>query len=212
MGKLFMIFGVIALFIGLAACGGGGQDPAVVGRWEMLMLNPDLRYVFNADGTGDRGIEGVYIETFIWSTAAGSLEIRRDGVMGAEANERWTYDIYGETLTLINQRDAGMIEVLEKYVEGGQNADVIGTWAPQLMPEWHYNFVADGTGDISISADVFDTFTWATHGDFLHINRDGAGPGETANERWIYSVDGDVLNIQSRTHIGLDLDMLRARP
>jgi len=109
MRKLLITIGVLALLIGglsLTACGGGEQDPAVVGTWEWDMM-PEWRYVFNEDGTGDRGVPGIETETFTWSTNGDRLDIRRDQAPSGEIrNERWTYRISGTSLALDSQQDS----------------------------------------------------------------------------------------------------------
>ena len=114
MKRLFMLIGVLALLVGglaLTACGGnsGEQDARLVGTWEWEFLD-EWRYVFNGDGTGDRGMPGIETETFSWSTDGDTLTIRRDSVPSGEIrNERWTYTISGTRLTIHSQDDASIL-------------------------------------------------------------------------------------------------------
>jgi len=118
MRKIIIAVSIIVLAVGalgLTACGGGDQDPAVVGTWEWDFF-PDHFYTFNADGSGSRGgVPGIADETFTWSTSGDRLNIRRDTVGSGEIrNERWTYSISGGSLTIESQQEAGLIFVLDR--------------------------------------------------------------------------------------------------
>jgi len=112
MKKFLTVFGIIALLVGvfsLTACGGGEQDSNLVGTWEWEFLD-EWTYIFNADGTGSRGIPGVDFESFSWSTAGDRLNINRDSAPSGEiSNERWTYTLSGNRLTLHSQQDSSML-------------------------------------------------------------------------------------------------------
>ena len=112
MRKFVSFFMVVVLLVGVVAltgCGGGrGGDENLVGTWTWDM-DSSFRYVFNADGTGTRGFTGA-IESFTWSTRSGDeLRINRNNAPAGEIrNERWTYTISGDTLTIDSRQVSGM--------------------------------------------------------------------------------------------------------
>jgi len=80
------------------------QAATLVGTWEWEYFY-DWRYVFNADGTGDRGIPGVETETFTWSVSGSRLYINRDFAPVDEIqNEIWTFLIDNNRLALLSQQ------------------------------------------------------------------------------------------------------------
>ena len=110
MKKFFIAICVVALLAGaltLTACG-GSQDEALVGVWEWDM-GPAFTYTFRADGTGSRGVPGIEYETFRWSTSGDRLNVNRDqSASGEIRNERWTYTISGNRLTIDSRQEAGL--------------------------------------------------------------------------------------------------------
>ena len=106
----------------LAACGNRNHleivepaeeiDMALVGlwRWDGMTI---WRYIFNEDGTGERGINGVQIEQFTWSTVSNiTLNINIVSELLFEEQlryERWAYRIRGNQLTLESLQDETMI-------------------------------------------------------------------------------------------------------
>jgi len=72
--------------------------------------NAAFQYVFNADGTGQRGGGGATVEQFNWSAEGDHLQIESpDGevLMFNVAQESWTYDILDGTLTLESRQGGG---------------------------------------------------------------------------------------------------------
>ena len=113
MKKLFVFAGVLALLTGvlvLTACGGGGRDEALLGNWSWE-LTGDTK-TFNDDGTGTRTFFGEP-DPFTWSTNGDRLNINRDSAARGETrNERWTYTISGNTLTIESrQEDLTMVYI-----------------------------------------------------------------------------------------------------
>jgi len=95
-----ILFAGVALFA-LSAC--GSRDDALVGTWEWDEASIFI-YTFNADGSGSRGVPGVEYETFSWSTSGDRLNINRDTRDEFIRNERWTYTISGNRLTIDNRQ------------------------------------------------------------------------------------------------------------
>jgi len=72
----------------------------LIGSW--YWLTHDYQYVFHTNGQGTRGFELVR-ESFEWRTESGGLLIISTPIV----NERWSYSIQGDTLTLTS-RDLGL--------------------------------------------------------------------------------------------------------
>jgi len=80
----------------------------------------------------------------------------------------------------------------------GNDEDLVGTWAWEDFADYTYVFNSDGTGTRGVTG-ARESFTWSTSSDQLRINREGDIPsGEIRNERWTYTIDGDVFSIVSR--------------
>jgi len=102
-----VFLGVIAAAaITFAMMAGGpaaASESALAGTWAWVD-GEDYLYVFNADGTGTRGLieANEYVETFTWSTPeAGYLVIDLAAPPPGSVNpERWSYTISGQTLTI----------------------------------------------------------------------------------------------------------------
>ena len=97
--SLVMLVAFAAMFTG---CGADLSDHDLVGTWEWVEA-PMYRVVFNGDGTGDRGVPGVELQTFTWSVSGSDrLNINLDENPGGDyiRNERWTWTIDGDTLTI----------------------------------------------------------------------------------------------------------------
>lgn len=101
MKKIAKIFSltVVALFavVILTACG-GDIDENLVGTWGWEDA-PIWAYTFNEDGTGFRGILGSEID-FTWNVNNGELRITCPERLFNVRNERWSYTISGNVLTL----------------------------------------------------------------------------------------------------------------
>lgn len=111
MKRIFVAALVAVMLAGaltLTGCG-GGQDAALVGTWGWD-VDASFEYVFNADGTGTRGVTGIFVEEFNWSTSGNELRVNLTGHVpaGYVRNERWTYTIAGNTLTIDSRQEAGM--------------------------------------------------------------------------------------------------------
>jgi len=90
------------------------------------------------------------------------------------------------------------------------DSELAGTWAWDHMHEWVYVFNADGTGTRGVEGEM-ESFTWTIAGtNELRLDR-GAGipAGEIRNERWTYSISGDVLTIDSLQEAGMSFSYIR---
>ncbi|MCL2837716.1 MAG: hypothetical protein FWE04_01425 [Oscillospiraceae bacterium] len=115
---------MVASFVVLVGCGGNGEEPnngngnevvnnqppannvasALVGTWVWEDAEA-YEYIFNADGTGTRGMPGM-MDTFTWSTpGSGRLNIDVDGV---PVTEEWNYSIGGVELTIDSRQVPGL--------------------------------------------------------------------------------------------------------
>jgi len=86
-----------------------GQS-ALVGTWNFVD-HPTWQYFFHANGEGTRGGGGSPIEEFNWSVQGDLLRIESlDGepLQFGVANERWTFAIDGDTLTLTSRQAEDM--------------------------------------------------------------------------------------------------------
>ena len=95
---LILLLATVAMITG---CGGGEQDEALVGTWAWD-LEASYIYVFNEDGTGERGFPG-HMTAFTWNTNGSRLNFTFPGSSENYAR-RWTYTISGNILTLDSQQ------------------------------------------------------------------------------------------------------------
>jgi len=88
--------------------------------------------------------------------------------------------------------------------------ELVGTWAWDNMHAWVYNFNADGTGTRGMEGSM-ESFTWeVAANNELRLDRGvGAPAGEIRNERWTYSIAGDVLTIDSLQEAGMSFSYIR---
>jgi len=98
----------VELFSSDGALRGEVYDP-IVGTWVWNYF-VEYRYIFNADGTGERGVPGIVTERFMWGVSDGTLFIDiigdlQEGVLFR--NQRWTFTIFDDVLTLDSQQIFG---------------------------------------------------------------------------------------------------------
>lgn len=117
---------VLGLFV-FAACGSDSpqdvaDDNPLIGTWTWPLM-PEWRYVFNADGTGNRGVPGILLEQFDWWTVGndhlrlnltGGYEAALEEVLAAgydylELEESWTFTISGNNLTIESRQIPGAV-------------------------------------------------------------------------------------------------------
>jgi hypothetical protein len=177
--------------------GGGNIDEERVGEW-LFEGTADWTYIFNADGTGERG--AVEIQTFTWSVRNND-RIELNFGAGFQ-NQSWNYTITGETLHMTNR---GGDRESFNYFRVGNNADLFGTWEWTYDDYLRYVFHSDGTGTHNFMG-YTASFHWFTARENLIID---TGPREP-NEHWHFSIMGDVLTIDSRQITGLTWSYIRA--
>ncbi|MCL2401214.1 MAG: hypothetical protein FWC90_01080 [Oscillospiraceae bacterium] len=197
MKKIAIICLFVLLFAALIACGGSGDiDEALVGEW-LFEGTADWTYIFNADGSGERG--AVEIQTFTWSVRNND---RIEFNFGAGfQNQTWDYTITGDTLHMANR--GGERESFN-YFRIGNSTDLPGTWAWTDSEELQFIFNADGTGSHNFLG--FDSaFEWFTARENLIIDN---GPHEP-NEHWHFDILVNTLTIESRQVAGLTLSYMR---
>ncbi|MCL2577598.1 MAG: DUF5640 domain-containing protein [Defluviitaleaceae bacterium] len=187
--KKLLILNAIIIFVLLAGCS-AGQDEALIGTWRWDDYG-DFSYVFYADGTGFRGLSSD-IETFSWSVKGTRLNIDRDTQDGFLRNERWTYTIDGDTLTIVNIHEEDR-KYSYIYDSLEQDEELFGVWRWEQFGEYTYIFNEDGTGTRRIS-DETESFWWSTTGTRLGINRD-ANDDFRHHERWTYTINNGILTI-----------------
>ena len=109
--NVFKLLGLCALLLGLTACGTALQPPReaidsgpdtptasdLIGTWEWDQ-NSGYVYVFNEDGTGERGF-APFRRSFQWEIVGGELRIRR---------ERWQVTLVDDVLTITSLQVANM--------------------------------------------------------------------------------------------------------
>ena len=98
----------VELFSSDGALRGEVYEPIIgVWAWEDFV---EYRYIFNADGTGERGIPGVVAEYFLWGVSGTTLYIDVIGMLQEGVlfrNQRWTFSIFDGVLTLDSQQIFG---------------------------------------------------------------------------------------------------------
>lgn len=190
MKKLTVLCWFVLLFAALSACDSGDNiDEALVGEW-LRESTYNWTYIFNEDGTGERG--AVEIQTFTWSV------IRDDRVLldfAGFRNQTWYYTIDGPTLNMIHR---GNESENINYFRVDHSADVVGIWAWPYDESLQFVFEADGTGTHNF-AGYTSSFYWFTARENLIIDH---GPHEP-NEHWHFAVTDDNLTIDSRQIAGL---------
>jgi len=106
--KIVTLLVLLVLAVGalaLTGCSSDEHDEALVGTWAYSNV-PDFVLEFNADGTGRRNWAGGVFEGYSWSTSGDRLNINRDSApSGERRNERWTYTVSGDTLTIQSQHE-----------------------------------------------------------------------------------------------------------
>jgi len=137
----------------------GEVDQSLVGAW-YWNTNFFWEYVFDADGTGRRGIMGE-MSSFTWGVVDDTMRIRLNTVpAGHSRNEHWTFDIDDGSLRLENRHDSRQAF---SYIRndghgalGAVDPALVGRWHwdNEDYPTWRYLFNDDGTGNRGRPADV----------------------------------------------------------
>ena len=194
MKKLLFAFLLVLVAGLLSACGGEEHDEALFGTW-IWDGNVSYTYIFNEDGTGQRG--DADIQEFSWSTSDDELTLDFGrGIL----NDSWTYTITDYALNLTRRGGAG--ESFD-YFRVEHNPVFVGTWAWEHDDMFEYVFNADGTGSLSFGPEE-ETFRWFTAGSRIIMN-----VGPLIDEHWNFEIVGDVLTLDSRQVTGLTENFIR---
>lgn len=197
--KIFFLSGAVFIFgLFFSACS-AQNDELLVGTWHRAEEGA-ITYTFYADGTGERGFPEDR-QYFTWgTTASGRLNIDRVGVAqgdGGIREERWNYSIANGVLSLESRQVSGAEFVYVSAGAGGLAEELFGVWHWDERTEFAYLFAEDGTGVRGIFRDeTAEEISWFTNHTRLHIYSPNATFG-VRGEMWTFSVDGDVLTLQS---------------
>jgi len=203
----------------LVGCGSQDlSDHELVGEWAWDEA-ADFLYIFNEDGTGERGFSGLR-ETFTWSIPGdGRVRIRRDvAERGYIRNEQWDYTLVGDVFTISSRQVADMtfsyirVDETAADVPDGEiqlNYELIGTWAWDDNYTYTYVFNADRTG-VRGFAGATETFTWSNPGDGrITIRPDELPTGGIQYEQWDYTLIDNIFTISSRQVTGMTFSYTR---
>jgi len=82
----------------------------LIGAWVWIADN-NFTYIFNPDGTGERGFAELSVETFTWQARGMSLDITRTDHVPTDAprHERYSFTIAHDTLTIVSRQFAGRV-------------------------------------------------------------------------------------------------------
>lgn len=161
----------------LAGCGGGGNDPALVGTWAWDETS-SWEWVFEADGSGTRGVQGHQQDSFEWSTNGSRVTLRVDS-----NRERWDFAVDGDNLTMSSGN------VTYAYSRVGRDTALTGEWAWDEDGSFIFDLGADGQGTRGFVPSV-ESFEWTTTADGRLTLWFGA-----QYQEWNYSFDGGVMTI-----------------
>jgi len=188
---------------------------ALVGTWEWEG-DTNWQYNFNYNGTGVRGMPG-NLEAFDW-------RIPSPGLLMIYTNdfayyESWDYSIAtnGWLVLYSNIWDGVMYEYIRAGTQppataGQIDPTLVGSWTWDEDANYIYIFNNDGTGTRGWFG-FEETFTWSIpDSGQLNIYRDHAPLGEIRNERWNYTIVGNVLTMDSRQVAGLTFSYIRYTP
>jgi len=171
-------------------------DMNLVGVW-FWDDNSGFEYLFNDDGTGIRGWPGES-SPFTWSTTNSTLFIECQGtpLMFGVRNERWTYIIDNENLTITSQQSRNLSY---GYIRDGNLGDVaqelVGTWFWEDSVFWTYVFHEDGTGFAGWVFEEFE-FNWGVSGNVLRIEVLGYLPKYAHRiETWRFNTEDSLLHL-----------------
>jgi hypothetical protein len=203
--KFFVVLFSFIFLIGLVTgCGerqdGDLRDDRLVGVW-VWDINADYSYMFNNDGTGERGGAGLHpLQEFVWSVTE-DYYLTLDFGAGY-MDDVWEYSINDYVLSLTNRSDGRFFE----YFKVEQNLALTGTWSFESDTPHEFTFNDDGTGSRTYAQEL-DSFSWFTSENLLIINSDPYG--RVLDEHWTFSINDDVLTLDSRQVPGMIL-VLRA--
>jgi len=205
MRKKISFMGILllaVLLLTLAGCDilnpaeGGEIDTNLVGIW-FWDDNSGFEYLFNDDGTGIRGWPSEP-SPFAWSTNGSTLNIECMGesAMFGARNERWTYTVTAESLTLTSQQSRNMsYSYIRDGILGNTEHELIGTWYWDESIFWTYVFHEDGTGIAGWTFEEFE-FKWGVADSVLRVERLGELPKYTFRiNTWRFYIQDGMLHL-----------------
>lgn len=164
-----------------------GHDLVGIWVWEGDF---SWRWIFNDDGTGQRGIVGQR-ENFTWS-ARGDNGFRVN-VQGYRA-ENWTFSFDGYLLTIDRRSPA---ENFSYYRLGApEGHPILGTWAWDEYSYWQYEFNDQGRG-IRGEPGNTENFNFML-GEDNHILFFGGFLGQDYYQSWTFTIRGNTLDMVNR--------------
>jgi len=88
----------------------------LIGSW-MWVADRNFTYIFNPDGTGERGFAELPVETFTWQARGMSLDIARTDQVPTNVPryERYSFTIAHDTLTIVCRQFAGRVFSFRSY-------------------------------------------------------------------------------------------------
>jgi hypothetical protein len=187
----------------LTGCG-ESRDEYLIGEW-IWVGDAAYSYVFNYDGTGERGFPETR-DPFLWDTGVlgmmnmgvGGLNLHRGNALRGEIqDETWTYVIYENTLYVTNT-NRGHSDRSYSYISAitGQNPALVGSWHWADGEAFTVIFNEDGTGTRGVPGEN-DSFSWAADDYRLVVLRDNPGRDEIRGELWVIEVEEDRLTLDS---------------
>ena len=96
----------------------------------------------------------------------------------------------------------GLDEPLPERPVAEHAEELLGAWIWDSNQDWIYEFFADGTGIRGVNQ--AEPFEWQTDGDHLMIS------GMLMVESWTFTIEGDILTLDSRQTPGVAWSYIRA--
>ena len=189
----------------------GEVDSAFIGSWAWDG-NIFWEYVFNADGTGTRGLPDD-MDGFTWGILDDMLRIRLNSVpLGAARNEHWNFTLSGDSLDLVNRHASS--QAFSYTLDGSIGAPdpaLVGQWNWNEDYTWSYIFNDDGTGTRgqpvrhNQPVNIIRIYWGVTStGELRILPQEPAQIGQVRRsitdigsvESWSFDIDGDTLRLQ----------------
>jgi len=172
-------------------------DHRLVGAWAMEMYNSYI-YVFHEDGTGDRGVTDILLETFDWWAYDGILHLRlHDFDEEYLRNQQWYYGFDDEGLYMLSASSPSGLTVYFIPVTS-TSIGLVGVFSWNEDFDWVIVLNADQTGSRGFHGFNEDYFVWWTQGNTLFIDvydPGGALPYAGAVEEWTFTLVGRTLGL-----------------
>ena len=166
--------------------GGSAVDTKVAfptGAWE----NSDVKYTFNADGSGTTEDPATGTGTPFNYEVASDKNVLTIHFGSADESEEVAYAVSGSALVLTFAD--GKVVTLNPAAEKAETASIVGTWKNSDLK---YTFNADGTGSNEDPATSMGTpFTYEAADSSMTIHFGSSEDSETVS----YSISGNTLTL-----------------